>query len=101
MELNIQEVLVAHIETRAVLEFWATWSLINMMAGDTVREMAAEQYTASYDRLYAVKEHDIEGEHCYFYLFLQIVNEKYVIELTIRLELVHSFLILYCELFDT
>ena len=33
-----------------------------MLFGDSVREMAADQFTASYDRLYAVKEHDIEGK---------------------------------------
>ena len=33
----------------------------NMLFSDSVREMAADQFTASYDRLYAVKEHDIEG----------------------------------------
>ena len=44
-----------------MMEFFVTWGLLNMMFGDSVREMAADQFTASYDRLYAVKEHDIEG----------------------------------------
>jgi len=56
-----KEVLVMHIETRAMMEFWATWSVINILAGDTIRATVAEMTTASYDRLYAIKEHDVEA----------------------------------------
>jgi len=56
-----KEVLVMHIETRALMEFWATWSVINILAGDTIRATVAEMTTASYDRLYAIKEHDVEA----------------------------------------
>merc|ERR1712137_1109017 len=49
LALSSKEYIVYHIETK------------NMMFGDSVREMAADQFTASYDRLYAVKEHDIEA----------------------------------------
>merc|ERR1739847_189765 len=61
LALASKEYLVFHIETKIALEFFITWSLLNMLFGDSVREMAADQFTASYDRLYAVKEHDIEA----------------------------------------
>merc|ERR1712137_1313357 len=61
LALASKEYLVFHIETKIAIEFFVTWSLLNMLFGDSVREMAADQFTASYDRLYAVKEHDIEA----------------------------------------
>merc|ERR1739848_288679 len=61
LALASKEYLVFHIETKIALEFFITWSLLNMLFGDSVREMAADQFTASYDRLYAVKEHEIEA----------------------------------------
>merc|ERR1719145_539112 len=59
LALASKEYLVFHIETKIAIEFFVTWSLLNMLFGDSVREMAADQFTASYDRLYAVKEHDL------------------------------------------
>ena len=32
---------------------------MNMAVGSTIYDMAAQQHTAAYDRLYAVKEHDL------------------------------------------
>merc|ERR1712137_673136 len=61
LALPSKEYIVYHIETKIMMEFFVTWGLLNMMFGDSVREMAADQFTASYDRLYAVKEHDIEA----------------------------------------
>jgi len=61
LALASKEYLVIHTETRIALNFFVCWALINMAAGDMVRDMAADQFTASYDRLYAVKEHDVEG----------------------------------------
>ena len=45
-----------------------------MLFGDSVREMAADQFTASYDRLYAVKEHDIEGKIKKSFLFYNLFS---------------------------
>merc|ERR1711914_63531 len=51
LALASKEYLVFHIETKIAIEFFVTWSLLNMLFGDSVREMAADQFTASYDRL--------------------------------------------------
>ena len=59
------------------MEFFVTWGLLNMMFGDSVREMAADQFTASYDRLYAVKEHDIEGNISVWFRFYIIFSVAY------------------------
>jgi len=56
-----KELFVMHGETRVMFSFFFTWCVLNMLGGDSVREMAAEQFTSAYDRLYAVKEHDIEA----------------------------------------
>merc|ERR1712142_80684 len=47
LALASKEYLVFHIETKIAIEFFITWSLLNMMFGDSVREMAADQFTAS------------------------------------------------------
>ena len=51
------------------------------MFGDSVREMAADQFTASYDRLYAVKEHDIEGNKLlYPCVFIKLLAYGEIVE---------------------
>merc|ERR1712136_422138 len=44
LALASKEYLVFHIETKIAIEFFVTWSLLNMLFGDSVREMAAEQF---------------------------------------------------------
>ena len=51
-----------HAEVLGLMTFWTTWSFINWMIGKDVYQAAAEKHTAEYDRLYAVKEHDLAGE---------------------------------------
>jgi len=59
LALASKEILSYHAEVQALLSAFVTWSLINMAGGDAVYKAAAEKHTAEYDRLYAVKEHDL------------------------------------------
>merc|ERR1712026_171606 len=57
--LMSKEILCFHAEVLALSVFWMTWSFINWTAGKDIYQAAAEKHTAEYDRLYAVKEHDL------------------------------------------
>ena len=48
-----------HLEVMAFAWTIIAASVINMGVGSTLYDMAAQQHTAAYDRLYAVKEHDL------------------------------------------
>ena len=48
-----------HIEVIAFIWTAIATSIMNMAVGSTIYDMAAQQHTAAYDRLYAVKEHDL------------------------------------------
>ena len=50
-----------HLEVMAFAWTIIAASVINMGVGSTLYDMAAQQHTAAYDRLYAVKEHDLAG----------------------------------------
>jgi len=57
--LMSKEIICFHAEVLALSVFWMTWSFINWTAGKDIYTAAAEKHTAEYDRLYAVKEHDL------------------------------------------
>ena len=59
--MHFQEIICFHAEVLALSVFWMTWSFINWTAGKDIYTAAAEKHTAEYDRLYAVKEHDLAG----------------------------------------
>jgi len=56
-----KEWIVWHAETRIALQFFFTWGIVNMFAGKTLDSYFRGAYTEKYDKLYAVKEHDIEA----------------------------------------
>ena len=59
IELAQAEIFVLHLEVYAFVWTVFACSVINMNVGSTIYDMAAQQHTAAYDRLYAVKEHDL------------------------------------------
>jgi len=59
LALMSKEILCVHAEVIGLITFWYTWSFINWMIGKDIYQAAAEKHTAEYDRLYAVKEHDL------------------------------------------
>merc|ERR1712048_1020670 len=54
-----KEIFVLHLEVIAFFWFSFAYSVMNMNVGSTIYDLAAQQHTAAYDRLYAVKEHDL------------------------------------------
>ena len=46
-------------------------TFLNIMAGDMVRNTIEEEFTATYDKFYACKEHDIAGTKCFKIIYLK------------------------------
>lgn len=54
-----KEWLVFHAETMTAVTLFMACTFLNIMAGDMVRNTIEEEFTATYDKFYACKEHDI------------------------------------------
>jgi len=54
-----KENLVWHIETQVAATFFAACAVINVLGGDMIRTTLDGEYTSTYDKFYACKEHDI------------------------------------------
>ena len=64
-----------HVETQTAAVLFFALAAMNVAAGDMVRSTIEAEYTATYDKFYACKEHDIAGKEthikqtvffCYF-----------------------------------
>merc|ERR1712115_715180 len=54
-----KEHLVWHVETQTAAVLFFALAAMNVAAGDMVRSTIEAEYTATYDKFYACKEHDI------------------------------------------
>ena len=50
-----------HVETQTAAVLFFALAAMNVAAGDMVRGAIEAEYTATYDKFYACKEHDIAG----------------------------------------
>ena len=58
----LKEHLVWHVETQTAAVLFFALAAMNVAAGDMVRGAIEAEYTATYDKFYACKEHDIAGK---------------------------------------
>ena len=59
-----------HVETQTAAVLFFALAAMNVAAGDMVRGAIEAEYTATYDKFYACKEHDIAGKETHIKFLL-------------------------------